>query len=53
MKKNSRVDILNRKSKYIKIKEIFNYSILKINKDRLLLAKKFKLSLIICIIKDD
>ena len=32
---------------------MFNYNILKINKIRLLLINKYKLSIIICIIRDN
>ena len=32
---------------------IFNYNILKVKKNKLLLVSKYKLSITICIIKDD
>ena len=51
-KDNSRVDALNKKSNYIKIREIFTYSILKENINGLLLINKYKLGIIICIIKN-
>ena len=52
-KKNSRADILSRKNDYIETKEIFNYNISKINKNRLLLTNKHRLKIIIYIIKDN
>ena len=50
---NTKKLIRIKKSNYMEIREIFNYSILKANKNRLLLAKKYKLSIIIYIMRDD
>ena len=52
-KKNSKADTLSRKNDYIETKEIFNYNISKINKNRLLLTNKYRLKIIIYIIKDN
>ena len=52
-KENGRADALSKKNDYIEIEEIFNYSILKINKDKLLLVNKYKLNIILYIIKDN
>ena len=49
----SKADILNRKNNYIKIREIFNHNILKVNKKKLLLANKNELSIIIHFIRDN
>jgi len=43
----------NRRNNYIKTKKLFNYNIFKINKDKLLLANKYKLNTILHILKDN
>ncbi len=52
-KNNNRADIFSRKNNYIKTKKLFNYSILKINKNRLLSANKYKLNTILQILRDN
>ena len=52
-KNNSRADILSRKNNYIETKKLFNYSIFKINKNKLLLANKYKLNTILQILRDN
>ncbi len=52
-KNNSRADTLSRKNNYIEIKKLFNYNILKINKNRLLLTNKYKLNTILQILRDN
>jgi len=52
-KTNNRANILNRRSNYIKTKKLFNYNILKINKNKLLLINKYKLNIILQIFKDN
>ena len=52
-KNNDSIDLSSRKNNYIKIREIVNYIILKINKDGLYLANKYELNIIIYIIRDD
>jgi len=52
-KDNNRANALNKKSNYIKTKKSFNYNILKINKNKLLLANKYKLNIILQILKDN
>ena len=47
------MDIVNRGNYHIKTRKIFSYNIFKINKDKLLLANKPKLSIIIYTMKDD
>ena len=42
-KKNGNIDILNKKNNFIKTKEIFNYNIFKVNKNKLLLRNKHNL----------
>ena len=37
----------------MKMREIFNYNILKVNKNKLLLANNYNLSITICIIWDN
>ena len=46
-KDNNRVDALSKQNSYIEIKDIFNYCILKTNKNKLLLANKYKLNTIL------
>ena len=41
------------KKNYIKTKNLFNYNILKINKNKLLLVNKYKLNIILQILKDN
>ena len=48
--KNNRKDILNSSYNYLITKKIFYYCIFKINKNKLLLANKYKLNIIIHII---
>ena len=45
--------MLNKRNNHIKINKIFNYIILKFNKDRFLLENKNKLDITIYIIKRD
>ncbi len=52
-KNNNRTDIFSRKSNYIETKKLFNYSIFKINKNRLLSANKNKLNIILQIFRDN
>ena len=52
-KNNSRADALSRRNNYIKTKKLFNYNILKINKNRLLSANKYKLNTILQIFRDN
>ena len=52
-KKNNRIDILIRRNNYVKTYEIFNNSIFKANKNKLLLANKYKLDIINHIIKNN
>ena len=53
-KDNDRADILSRRSDYMKSKEIFNRSILKINSDRSLSANfKHELNTTLQILNDD
>ncbi len=52
-KNNNRANALNRKNNYIKTKKLFNYTILKINKNKLLLANKYELNTILQILKDN
>ncbi len=52
-KNNSRADIFSRKNNYIKTKKLFNYSILKVNKNKLLSANKYKLNTILQIFRDN
>ena len=47
------MDALNKKNNYIETEEIFNYSIFKINNSRLLFLNKYKLYVIVCIMRDD
>lgn len=51
-KKNKRVDTLSKGCDYMKIKEIFNYDILKINKDETLFANYVEINVVIIIIND-
>ena len=48
-KENSIANISNKKYNQIKMRIIFNYSIFKVNKDKLPLARKYKITLIIWI----
>ena len=41
------------KKKYIKTKNLFNYNILKINKNKLLLANKYELNIILRKLRDN
>ena len=52
-KKNDEVDKLYKRNNHIKNQKIFYYSIPKATKNRLLLVNKYKLDLIICIIKNN
>ena len=49
-KNNNKVDAFNKRNNYIKTKKLFNYSILKINKNKLLLINKYKLNAILQIL---
>ena len=50
---NNRANILSKRSNYIETKKLFNYNILKINKNKLLLVNKYKLNTILQILKDN
>ena len=52
-KDNGRANALSRRSDHIKTKKSFNYNILKINKDELLLTNKHKLNVTLRILKDN
>ena len=52
-KENGRADALSRRSNYIEIKEVFNTSILKVNKDGSLLANQHELNITLRILRDD
>ena len=51
-KDNDKVDALNKRNNYIKTK-LFNYSILKVNKNESLSINKYELNAILRILKDD
>ncbi len=52
-KDNDKVNAINKKSNYIKTKKSFNYNILKINKNKLLLTNKYELNAILRILRDN
>ena len=52
-KKNDRTNALSRRNDHMKIKEIFNHNILKINKNESLSINKHELNAILRILKDD
>jgi len=52
-KNNNKVDALSKRNNYIKTKKSFNYNILKINKDELLLANKHELNATLRILRDN
>ena len=52
-RENDRTDALNRKSDYICSKEVFNYSVLKVNDDELLLFNKREFNVMLRILRDD
>ncbi len=52
-KDNNRADVLSKQNNYIETKKLFNYNILKINKNKLLLANKHKLNIILQILQDN
>ncbi len=52
-KDNNKVDALSRRNNYIKTKKSFNYNILKIHKNELLLINKYELNAILRILKDN
>ena len=52
-KDNNKANAFNKKSDYIKSKKSFNYNILKINKNKLLLTNKHKLNITLRILKDN
>ena len=52
-KKNDKANALSRRNDYIKTKEIFNHSILKINKNESLSINKHELNAILRILKND
>ena len=52
-KNNNRADVFSKKSNYIETKKLFNYSIFKINKNKLLSANKHKLNTILQILRDN
>ncbi len=52
-KDNSRADVFSRKNNYIETKKLFNYSIFKINQNRLLLANKYKLNTTLQILRNN
>ncbi len=53
MPSNNRANILSKRSNYIETKKLFNYNILKINKNKLLLVNKYKLNTILQILRDN
>jgi len=52
-KDNNKADALSRRSDHIKTKKSFNYNILKINKDELLLVNKHELNVTLRIFRDN
>ena len=52
-KDNRRADALSRRSNYIETREVFNSSILKVNKDRLLLANQHEINITLRIFRDN
>ncbi len=52
-KNNDKANALNKRNNYIETKKSFNYNILKVNKDELLLTNKYELNAILRILKDD
>jgi len=52
-KDNNKTNALSKKSNYIKMKKSFNYNILKIYKNKLLLINKYKLNATLRIFKDN
>jgi len=52
-KDNNKTNALNKRSNYIKTKKLFNYNILKINKNKLLLTNKYKLNAILQIFRNN
>ena len=52
-KDNNKANALNKRSNYIKTKKLFNYNIFKINKNKLLLANKYKLNIILQIFRNN
>jgi len=52
-KDNNKVDALSRKNYYIETKKLFNYNILKVNKNKLLLVNKHKLNAILQILRNN
>ena len=52
-RENGRADALSRRSDHMEIKEVFNHSILKINKNESLSANRHELSAILRILRDD
>ncbi len=52
-KDNNKANALNKRSNYIKTKKLFNYNIFKINKNKLLLVNKYKLNVILQILRDN
>jgi len=52
-KDNDKVNAINKKGNYIKTKKSFNYNILKINKNKLLLTNKYELNAILRILRDN
>ena len=52
-KENGKADALSRRSNYIKTKESFNHSILKVNDDESLLINKHKLNATLRILRDE
>lgn len=52
-KQNNKANALSRKNNFVKTREIFNYTILKINKNELVLEKKYKLRIILYIVENN
>jgi len=52
-KDNDKANALNKRSDHIKTKKSFNYNILKINKNELLLTNKYELNAILRIFRDN
>ncbi len=52
-KNNDKVDTLSKRNNYIETKKSFNYNILKINKNKLLLINKYELNVTLQILQDN
>jgi len=52
-KDNNKANALNKRNNYIKTKKLFNYNIFKINKNESLLINKYKLNVILRILRNN